>query len=128
MNNKNMFEIATRNKMRFPFRGMVSVEDLWDLSAENLDSIFKTLNSQAKQVKEESLLDNKSKEDEIIDIKIEIIKYIVKVKIEETDIRRKEKENKDKKQKLLSILKSKKEEDLQNKSVEEIEAMINELN
>lgn len=126
-NDKNIFEFATRNKIRFLFKGMISVEDLWDLSVENLDSIFKVLNSQAKQVKEESLLDNKTKEDEILDIKIEIVKYIVKEKLDAADLRRKQRKNKEKKQKLLSILENKREEDLQNKSVEEIEKMINEL-
>ena len=47
-----LFETATRNKMRFPFRGMISVEDLWDLSLTNLDSVFKTLNAEAKKSEE----------------------------------------------------------------------------
>ena len=65
MSNINIFEVAVRSKMRFPFRGLVSVEDLWDLTVEDLDTIFKTLNSQIKQVKEESLLSNRTKEDKI---------------------------------------------------------------
>ena len=40
----NIFEYAVRNKIRFPFKGMISSEDLWDLTLENLDSIYKTLN------------------------------------------------------------------------------------
>ena len=124
---EKIFEVAIRNKMRFPFKGAISVEDLWDLSVENLDSIFKTLNSKAKQVNEESLLNNKTKEDKAIDVKIEIIKYIVKIKLEEANKRLLEKENKDKKQKLLSILEGKKQEELQGKSVQEIEEMIKEL-
>ena len=54
MNNVNIFEVATRSKMRFPFRGNISVEDLWDLSVNDLDSIFKTLNARVKQTKEEA--------------------------------------------------------------------------
>ena len=34
---ENIFEYAVRNKVRFPFKGMISVEDLWDLSLTNLD-------------------------------------------------------------------------------------------
>ena len=71
-----MFEIASRTKMRFPFKGMVSVEDLWDLSVRDLDSVFKTLNAQAKKVQEESLLATKTKEDETLAIQIEIVKQI----------------------------------------------------
>jgi len=115
MSNEKMFEVAVRNKIRFPFKGVVSVEDLWDLSTKDLDSVFKTLNSQVKQAKEESLLDTKTKEDEVLDMQIEIVKYIVKVKLEEDSLRLQAKEQREKKQKLLSILSAKQEEDLQNK-------------
>ena len=127
MSNVNIFEVAVRNKMRFPFKGNVSVEDLWDLSVEDLDIIFKTLNSQVKQVKEESLLNNKTKEDKALDTKIEIIKYIVSIKLAETELKLKEKENKEKKQKIMSILSAKREENLQNKSEEELLAILNEI-
>ncbi len=61
--NTNMFELATRYKFRFPFKGMISVEDLWDLSVENLDTVFKCINAEMKKTKEESLLSTKSKDD-----------------------------------------------------------------
>jgi hypothetical protein len=127
MSNINIFEVAVRSKMRFPFRGLVSVEDLWDLTVEDLDTIFKTLNSQIKQVKEESLLNNRTKEDKILDTKIEIVKYIVSIKLAELELKSKEKENKAKKQRILSILSVKQDEEIQNKSVEELTAMLNEL-
>jgi hypothetical protein len=124
---EKMFERATREKMRFSFKGQISVEDLWDLSVEDLDSIFKTLNRQAKQVKEESLLQVKTKQDEEVDLKIEIVKYIVKVKLEEQEQKQKEKERKQQRQKILEILSMKENESLQNKSIDELKAMLNEL-
>jgi CHASE3 domain sensor protein len=127
MTNANMFEVAVRTKMRFPFKGVISVEDLWDLSVENLDTIFKTLNSQLKQVNEESLLSTKTKEDRELDVKIEIVKYIVNVKLEERDKQQKAKEQKEKKQKILELISNKQDEALQNKSIEELQAMLNEL-
>jgi hypothetical protein len=126
-NEKNMFEVAIQNKFRFPFRGLISVEDLFDLSVQNLDLIFKTLNSQVKKAKEESLLDTKTKEDETLDVMIEIVKYIVKVKLEEENQRLKVKEQKEKKQKILEILANKEDQDLLNKTKEELQAMLNEL-
>ena len=126
MNKEEMFILATRNKFRFPFRGLISVEDLWDLSVENLDTIFKTLNSQIKQVKEESLLNTKSEEDEVLDLQIEIVKYIVHVKLDEKRAKLDARAAKEKKQKLMTILESKREEDL-SKSAEEIQAMLDEI-
>lgn len=125
--NENIFEIAVRSKMRFPFKGLISAEDAWDLSVENLDLIFKSLNSQLRQVKEESLLNTKSKADKELDIKIEIIKYIVSVKLEEQDLKLQEKTQREKKQKILEILATKKDEELLNKPITELEKMLNEL-
>ena len=48
----NIFEVATRNKYRFPYRGQISVEDMWDLPVTELDKIFKTLNKQVKTSQE----------------------------------------------------------------------------
>ena len=127
MSNEKMFEFAVRNKMRFPFKGLVSVEDLWDLPLESLDSVFKTLNSQAKQIKEQSLLDTKSKEDEILDLQIEIVKHIVQVKLDERNKRLQAKEKKEKKAKLMAVLADKQDQELLNKSPEEIQAMIDQL-
>lgn len=126
-NEKNMFEIATRKKMRFAFKGLVSVEDLWDLSVKDLDSIFKVLNSELKQAKEESLLDTKTQGNKELDTKIEIIKYIVKTKMEEEQLKLKTKEQREQKQKIMEILSTKQDNALQNKSIEELQKMLDEL-
>lgn len=127
MSKNEMFVTATRNKFRFPFRGQISVEDLWDLPVENLDSVYKTLNSQVKKAKEESLLNTKSREDEIIEMQIEIVKYIVSVKQDEAAKKVAAKEKKARKQRILEVLAAKEDADLQNKSPEELQAMLSEL-
>lgn len=123
----NMFEVATREKFRFPFRGVISTEDLFDLSVKDLDSIFKTLNKELKKAKEESLLETKTQQDKELDIKIEIIKYIVKTKLDEEQLRAETKKKKEQKQKILELMASKQDADLQNKSIEELQQMLNEL-
>lgn len=127
MSNVNLFEVASRTKMRFPYKGMISVEDLWDLSLPALDGVFKTLNSNAKKSQEESLLNTKSKEDETIEMQIEIVKHIVFVKLEEKQARENALEKKEKKQKIMQILAAKEDEDLQNKSVEDLHKMLEDL-
>lgn len=127
VNDVNIFEVAVRSKFRFPFKGMISVEDLFDLNVRDLDAVFKVLNSQLKQVNEESLLDVKTKQDEELDTKIAIVKHIVKVKQEEESLRLKAKEQREKKQKIMEILASKQESNLKNMSEEELTKMLNEL-
>lgn len=124
---EKMFEVAIRSKFRFNFRGSISTEDLWDLSVTDLDSIFKVLNSQVKQVKEESLLGSKTKQDKELELKIDIIKYIVATKLEEQELRSKARETKEYEQKLLTIMADKQDEELKNKSVDEIKKMLEEL-
>ena len=123
----NMFEYATRNKVRFPFKGMISVEDLWDLSLANLDSIYKTLNKQVKQSEEESLLSEKTGVDEELEVQIAIVKHIVSVKQAEKEATEKAAEKKAKKQKLMSIIAAKENEELQNASMEDLRKMLDEL-
>ena len=125
---ENIFEIATRTKMRFPFKGQISVEDLWDLSVKDLDAIYKTLNAQAKKSQEESLLTTKTKEDETISVQIEIVKYIVTTKLAEAEAVKKSIELKEKKQKIMKIMSAKQDEALHNMSVDELQKMLDSLN
>lgn len=128
MTTENLFESATRSKMRFPFKGMISVEDLWDLSLTNLDSVFKTLNAEVKKSEEESLLNTKSKEDEEISNKIEIVKYIVSVKLDEKKKREDAKKNAEMRQRLLEIKAKRQDAALENMSDEDLDKMLAELN
>lgn len=127
MSVENIFEYATRNKVRFPYKGSVSVEDLWDLSVTELDKVFKILNSQRKQSQEESLLNTKSKEDEIVDVQIAVVKHIVTVKLSEKEAREKAAENKAKKQKIMAIMAARDEKALENASDEDLQKMLAEL-
>lgn len=124
---ENIFEYATRNKVRFSFRGLISVEDLWDLSLTNLDFIYKELNKQSKQSEEESLLNIKTKEDEFLNVQIEIVKHIVSVKLAEKEAREKASAKKAQKQKIMSIMAAKQDEALQNSSIDELQKMLDEL-
>lgn len=127
MSEVNLFEVATRNNYQFPFRGLINVIDLWDLSLTNLDSVFKVLNAEVKKFEEESLLNTKSKEDEELSNKIEIVKYIVGVKLAEKEAKEDEKKNREMKQRLLAIKAKRQNEALENLSDEDLDRAIAEL-
>lgn len=128
MSEANLFEVATRENYLFPFKGMINVIDLWDLSLTNLDSVFKTLNAEVKKSEEESLLNAKTKEDEELTNKIEIIKYIVNKKLAEKEARENEKKNKEKRQRILEIKAKRQDEALENMSDEDLDKLLADLN
>ncbi len=127
MTTENIFEYAVRNKVRFPFKGTISTEDLWDLSLTNLDSIYKILNKQIKQSNEESLLNTKTQTDEELEVQIAIVKHIVSTKLAEQEAREKASAKKAQKQKILAVMSAKQDEALQNRSIADLQKMLDEL-
>jgi hypothetical protein len=116
----NIFERAAREKTRFNFKGLISAEDLWDLSLENLDSIWCELEAELEKLPRRSLLATGIDQRGEIEFKQEIIKHIVDTKKIESEARAAAKSNSEKKQMILDIIQAKQNEDLKAKSVEEL--------
>ena len=127
MKEMNIFEYATREALRFPYKGMQSVEDLWQLSVKELDSIYKTLNKQVKQSEEESLLSTKASVDTELEVQIAIVKHIVSVKLAEKEAAEKASAKKVQKQKIMSIIATNQDEALQNISIDDLKKMLDAL-
>lgn len=128
MENTKLFVFASRMKYRYPYKGLISTEDLWDLSLQDLDSIFKTLKSQLKALGEESLLDDaEDKGAGVLRNKIDIIKYILRNKLEENARTRQAAANAAKRQRIMEVIASKEDAALRDMSVEDLTKMLNEL-
>ena len=125
---KNLFEIATRNRYRFNYKGVMTVEDLWSLRVEDLDAIFKMLNRQKKTADEDSLLATKSAEDQDLANKIEIVRYIVSVKLAEAAERVSAAEKKAQRDKIMEIVAKKKDKALEDMGIEDLMKKLEELN
>jgi len=123
---EKLFETAIRNKYRFFYRGVITYEDLWDLDVKALDAIYKTLMSEKKNSETESLITQTVGNTELNN-KIEIVKYVFNSKVEEAKAAEQKAENEAKKQKILAILARKQDAELENKSTEELEALIKDL-
>lgn len=121
------FELATRKKYRYPYRGLISTEDLWDLNLTQLDGIYSLLSKEAKaEQSEESLLTEKVSDQDLL-IKIEIVKHVFHVKKEEQQAAHDAVEKAKKKERLLEILAKKQDDNLSEKSEDELKKMIEEL-
>ena len=126
MNTTNIFEEASRLKIRFSYKGVISTEDLWDLSLEQLDGLYKLLMKEAKQSDEAGLI-VPAKVDSELDIKIELVKHVFNVKKAEVEKRESDALKAAKKQHILEILAKKREDALQDMSEEELLAMLNDI-
>lgn len=120
----DLFKVASKKKYRFIYKGVVTVEDLWDLSVEELDKIYKSLKSKQKTEAEESLLTTTSKEDKELNNKIEIVKIIVADKLEAKERAIKSAEKRAKNQRILEIMADKADAELKAKSLDELRAML----
>lgn len=125
--NENIFEIAAANKYRFPFRGAITTEDLYDLSPADLDKVFRALNAEKKKADEESLLSSQTIEDKTLTRKLAIVRHVFDVKQAEIAAKKQAKENADKKKRIMEILAQKQDASLQNKSEDELLALLAEL-
>lgn len=125
----DIFEKASKLKLRFASsKGQISTEDLWDLSLTNLDSLAKTVNKSLKEEAEESFIgERKSSSTTLQELRLDILKHVISVKLEEKENARIRAEKNAKIAQLKELLNSKKNEELASKSSDEIEKMLSEL-
>ena len=122
-----MFDVATREKFRYPFKGQISTEDLWDLTPEQLNAVYMALNAEKKPASTATLIATRNREDETLETKIHIVRYIFETKQRETAERKEKAERAARKKHLTEILAHKEEAALANLSPEELRKMIDEL-
>jgi len=116
-----MFDKATRAKLRFTTdRGILSVEDVWDLSLTQLNTLAKSLRKKLKEAEEEDFLNTKSESDVTDKLRFDIVLHILETKKAEKLEREQASEIKIKRAKLLDAIAEKQEADLRNKPVEEL--------
>ena len=127
MNNTNIFEAASKNKYRYPYKGMITTEDLWDLTPAQLDIVYKALNKGVSEAQVSSLMCKVTEVDAELLNKIEIVKYIFNAKEAEAEARKNDAAKHAKKQRILDILAQKQEDALQNMSEDELKKMLDEL-
>ena len=132
MNTTNvLFEMASQSKFRYPYKGMITTEDLWDLSLSQLDTVYRNLSKELKDIDEDSLISTRSADEGVkaneLRNKIEVVKYIFNAKQQAAELNRMAADNAAKKQRLLEALARKQENALENMSEEDLLKMLNEL-
>lgn len=120
-----MYKEASRLKLRFQTnKGLVSVEQLWELSLTELDSLAVSLEDEYKNSKGKSFLATKSRKDKTKKLMFDIVLDILTTKVEENEVAKNAAADKAHNQKILELIKNKQEDELKGKSVEELEKML----
>lgn len=129
-----MFEQATKMKLRFPSNmgGTITPEDLWDLSLSgtnkvSLNEIAKILSKNLKATDEEDFVGISNAKDDVTELKFEMVKHVISVKKEELAAEKNAASTKLKKERLLTLLARKQNEEEMEMSKDEIEALLSEL-
>lgn len=128
---QNIFEYATRNKLRFAsVRGELSVEQLWDVPLRsrdsfNLNDIAKTANKALKDTEENFVeMTTKTTVHARNETVMEIIKHVIEVKLAEEEAAKTRAAKKQEKEKLLAILAEKQDGKLSELSEKELQKRI----
>jgi hypothetical protein len=124
----NIFENATRSKLRFDSaKGQLTIEDLWDLSLPSLDIVAKAVYKKLKDETEVSFIEKKSSTNTELELKLTIVKYIIKTKMDEAEIAKIKAEKKTQVEFLKNLLVEKKADQMKGMTAKQIENQIKAL-
>lgn len=129
-----MFEQASRLKLRFESKkGLLTTEDMWTLplkstgNSVDLDEVAKLVHQELKNSEEISFVTPVNNNNTVAQLKMDVVKHIIAVKVAERDAAQKARDTKEKKQKILEVIARKQDETLVNSSIEELEKMLEAL-
>ena len=120
-----MYKKASQLKLRFETsKGSLNVEQLWNLSLADLDTLAVSLKEVVDKSKTKSFLVDKSSEDKLTSLKFDIVLDVLTTKLELQENKQKESENKAHNEKIMRLIAEKQDSELQGKSIEELTAML----
>lgn len=123
-----MFEKGIRQKLRFKLaNGIISIEDLYDLKLEDLDRLAISLNKEIKESSGESFIKAKTSTNETLELKFEIVKHVIDVKLLEKENKAKALEKQQKREQIEELIGRKELSALESKSLEELRKELAEL-
>lgn len=119
------FKEATKQKLRIQTnKGSLSVEQLWDLSLTDLDTLAVSLQEEHEKSGKKSFLTKTSAKDKTTKLRFDVVLEVLNTKSAEAEAIAEAKEIKDHNAKILNLIAEKQDESLKGKSVKQLEAML----
>lgn len=121
----DIFKEASKKKLRVPTpRGNLSVEQLWDLNLPDLDTLAIGLQKDYDESKGKSFLTKASTKDRVIKLQFDIVLSILKSKVDDDAKYQAKLDAKARNEKIATIIETKKDEELKNLSIKDLEKML----
>ena len=125
----NIFERAARERVRFNYMGSMMTEDLWDLSIEHLDDLYRKINVDLKDQSGESLIKNADINDfaSALQLQADLVRYVFGIKQELAKANQNEKVRQEKKKRIMELIANKQDQALSDMPTEELMKMLDEM-
>ena len=119
------YKLAAKQKERFATaRGVLSVEQLFDLSLEELDTLAVGLQEEYDGSKGKSFLTKRTTKDKNIKMRLDLVLDILQTKLDEANEEKNAAEAKRHNSKIEAIIAAKEDEELAGKSVAELRKLL----
>lgn len=119
------FKLATQKKIRVQTsKGLLSTEQLWDLSVSDLDALAVSLEEEYKKSGKKSFLVSKTEKDIELKLKFGVVLEILTAKVEEQERLAEAQRIKTHNAKIIAIIADKQDESLKGKSIKQLQDML----
>jgi len=123
---ENIFEKASRCKLRFDINGQVSTEQLWNVTqatlAEYEQHLQELVESYGKSTRRTKKI--RTGQQELNELRLAIVTHVLDTLEKESEESANRVAAKEYNQKILALIQAKRQDELAGKSVEELEAML----
>ena len=119
------FKLATQQKLRVQTnKGLLSTEQLWDLSLDELDELAVSLETEHKQSGKKSFIVKTSVKDKTAKLRFDVVLDVLNTKVEEANAAAEALEIKQHNEKIIGLIADKQDESLKGKSIKQLEGML----
>jgi hypothetical protein len=123
---ENIFVNALAQKLRFPFKGSISTEDLFSLGLTDLDALYKNLKKESDNLSGTGLIKKTNPAAKTLELQIAVVTEVFSYRQAEINAKKAKTESRQKNAYIRELIAEKQNEALKGKSIEELEKLLTE--
>lgn len=117
---ENIFISALAQKIRFPYKGSISTEDLFSLGLTDLDFLYKTLTTREKEISGDGLIKKANPAAKVLELQIAVVREVFDYRQAEINAKKAKAEVRQRNARIRELIAEKEDEALKNLSADEL--------